>query len=165
MERVVDRWPVFAHQLKDALLRDNERDLAAQVGDLRVVNGCGCGDDFCQSFYTELPPEETYPYPDRARNVVLPEPGWDGYLILESSTNASPSSRSCRVHRSTDKPRSLSRAIGSGGNAVRGEFGFETLGVRGLESHIALTTYSACADRLASRLRALYEQEATKGQP
>jgi hypothetical protein len=38
-ERVVERWPVFAHQRKDALLRDNEPDLAAQVDDLSGLRG------------------------------------------------------------------------------------------------------------------------------
>jgi hypothetical protein len=83
-ERVVERWPVFAGQLHDALVSGEEVTLAGQVGELRVDQVCGCGDDFCQSFYTAPPPEQAYPYDEgRARNVVLNEPGWDGCLILD----------------------------------------------------------------------------------
>ena len=36
-----------------ALLEENgERELAISARDFRLVAGCGCGDDFCQSFYT-----------------------------------------------------------------------------------------------------------------
>lgn len=73
----------MADQLRQALVQLGEGALAATVSDLRVVAPCGCGDDFCQSFYTEPPPEGAYPYPDRARNVCCDEPGWDGMLILD----------------------------------------------------------------------------------
>jgi hypothetical protein len=83
-ERVVECWPVFGGQLRDALVGGEELVLAGRVGELRVHQVCGCGDDFCQSFYTAPPPEKEYPYAEgRARNVVLNDPGWDGYLILD----------------------------------------------------------------------------------
>ncbi|WP_432943932.1 hypothetical protein ACQPXM_01495 [Kribbella sp. CA-253562] len=82
--RLVDRWPVLAGQLRAALSRDNENELASQVDELRVLEMCGCGDDFCQSFHTTLPPEKSYPL-DRHRNWYPEDddPGWDGYLILD----------------------------------------------------------------------------------
>ena len=39
--------------------------------DLRLVAGCGCGDDFCQSFYTEARPRGPYG-PGRRRVPLLP---------------------------------------------------------------------------------------------
>jgi hypothetical protein len=81
--RLQAQWPVLASQLRTALVRLGESALAASVPELRVVAECGCGDDFCQSFYTEQPPDGAYPYPDRARNVCCPEPGWQGMLVLD----------------------------------------------------------------------------------
>jgi hypothetical protein len=56
--------------------------LAAQVDGLRVVQRCGCGDDHCQSFYTQAPSVGAYPR-DEHRNWYSDEPGWEGYLILD----------------------------------------------------------------------------------
>lgn len=66
------------------LSRYGETGLASQVGELRVVELCGCGDDFCQSFFTAPPPTGGYPL-DRHRNWYPEDddPGWDGYLILD----------------------------------------------------------------------------------
>ena len=79
--RVVDLWPVLAHQLELALHREGEDNLADQVASLDVVARCNCGDSFCQSFYTEPPPDGRYP--DRLRTVWCEEPGWPGYLLLD----------------------------------------------------------------------------------
>lgn len=80
MERLVERWPVLAEQLRAALAEAGEADLAASVDSLEVYEMCGCGDDFCQSLYTG-------PRPDGAwgpglRNVCLTPP-WPGMLILD----------------------------------------------------------------------------------
>ncbi len=82
--KLIDQWPVLARQLRAALAGEDEDDLADQVDGLRVVEMCGCGDDFCQSFHTEPPPDGAFPYAEgRARGVWLEDPGWDGYLILD----------------------------------------------------------------------------------
>ncbi len=47
---------------------------------LRVVARCGCGDDFCQSFYTAPKPDGAYG--PGHRNVLL-DPPWSGMLILD----------------------------------------------------------------------------------
>jgi hypothetical protein len=62
------------------LLRDEgEEHLAICAYDLRIVERCGCGDDFCQSFYTAEKPVGAYG--DGHRNVLLqPE---HGMLILD----------------------------------------------------------------------------------
>jgi hypothetical protein len=83
--RIVERWPKLARRLRDALIRDGEAELASQVDELRGLAMCDCGDDFCQSFYTEPPPDEAYPS-DRHRNWYPDDdddPGWDGYLIRD----------------------------------------------------------------------------------
>lgn len=74
----MDRWPVLFGQLRDALLA--EPDLASTIAALEVVEHCGCGDDFCQSFYTAPKPDGAYGAGHR--NVVLDAP-WAGMLILD----------------------------------------------------------------------------------
>ncbi|MEQ7129212.1 hypothetical protein ABN034_32430 [Actinopolymorpha sp. B11F2] len=76
----MDRWPALATQLRHALLAESEVALAGQVDTLVVVAQCGCGDDFCQSFYTEPKPEGAYG--PGHRNVLLDAP-WAGLLILD----------------------------------------------------------------------------------
>jgi hypothetical protein len=45
----------------EALLREaGESRLAGEVASLRIVEPCGCGDDFCSSFYTAPRPEGTW---------------------------------------------------------------------------------------------------------
>src|SRR5512132_1179019 len=53
-------WPVFTAELTAALSAEGEDRLADQVGRLRIVEICGCGDDFCQSFYAGLKPTGAY---------------------------------------------------------------------------------------------------------
>jgi hypothetical protein len=48
--------PELASELKDALARQGQPDLAAQIDGLRIKSLCGCDDDFCGSFYTGEPP-------------------------------------------------------------------------------------------------------------
>jgi len=78
--KLVDRWPNLATQLVAALRDDGHQHLAAQVPELPVVMECGCGDSFCQSFYTALKP--TGAYGPGHSNVVL-DPPWSGWLILD----------------------------------------------------------------------------------
>lgn len=84
--RLVERWPKLARQVRNALIRDGETGLASQIDALRVLKMCDCDDDFCQSFYTEPPPDGAYPL-DRSRNWYPDddddEVGWEGFLILD----------------------------------------------------------------------------------
>jgi hypothetical protein len=80
VERVVDRWPVLAGQLREALLAGGEPDLASTMAALEVVDPCGCGDVFCQIFYTAPKPDGAYG--PGHRNVALVAP-WAGMLILD----------------------------------------------------------------------------------
>ena len=54
---MVDVLPELASELRHALQQDGREELASQVGSLRIVEMCGCGDDFCASFYTGPQPE------------------------------------------------------------------------------------------------------------
>ena len=69
-----------AAELTAALRWVGEDGLADQVGTLRVRQQCDCGDRFCQSFYTEPPPNRAYG--PGHRNVALCPPG-SGWLILD----------------------------------------------------------------------------------
>ena len=76
----MDEWPRLARELDDALLASGESLLAASVDSLRVVEQCGCDDDFCQSFYTAPKPQGTF---GRGHRNVLLDPPWTGMLILD----------------------------------------------------------------------------------
>ncbi len=80
MTKVVDQWPVLAGQLERALKIDGHLDLATQVKELTVLEDCGCGDSFCQSFYTAPKPEGSY---GPGHSNLLLEPPWPGWLILD----------------------------------------------------------------------------------
>ena len=58
----------------------DETYLADQVDTLRVLRECGCGDDFCQSFYTQPPPVGANGLGHR--NVCL-SPSRSGMLVLD----------------------------------------------------------------------------------
>ena len=73
-------WPRLAAELVVALREEGEDGLADQVGDLRVLKRCDCGDDFCQSFYTA--PKPVGAYGPGHRNVGL-SPSRPGYLVLD----------------------------------------------------------------------------------
>ncbi|MER7009683.1 hypothetical protein ABT297_42495 [Dactylosporangium sp. NPDC000555] len=73
-------WPIFTTELAAALGAHGEDRLTDQVDWLRIVQVCGCGDDFCQSFYTA--PKPSGAYGKGHRNVCL-KPPWPGYLILD----------------------------------------------------------------------------------
>jgi hypothetical protein len=77
---LVSRWPVLAAELESALRAAAEPGLADQVATLQEVATCDCGDDFCQSFYTQ--PEPDGAYGPGHRNIVL-SPDGPGMLVLD----------------------------------------------------------------------------------
>ncbi|WP_089155998.1 hypothetical protein [Micromonospora sp. NBS 11-29] len=81
---VSDRWPRLAAELAGALREADEDDLAGQVAGLRIFQRCDCRDAFCQSFYTQPPPDGAYG-PDH-RNVGL-SPDRSGMLVLDVVDN------------------------------------------------------------------------------
>ena len=71
--------PSFAQELWDLLMKEGEPELADQVLDLRVLDRCRCGDDFCATFYVQPKPKGAYG--PNHRNISL-EPG-QGMLVLD----------------------------------------------------------------------------------
>jgi len=53
--RLAEAFPDLVQPMKEALDEGGERNLAASVDELQVYALCGCGDDFCGSFYTRDP--------------------------------------------------------------------------------------------------------------
>lgn len=67
-DRLVDLMPGFASELEQALRHSGDLSLATQIEHLAVTGVCGCGDDFCSSFYTG--PRVDGPWGPSHRNVV-----------------------------------------------------------------------------------------------
>ncbi|MCU1257708.1 MAG: hypothetical protein JWO80_593 [Bryobacterales bacterium] len=60
--------PAFAEELRSQLIASEEPELAAQVGHLRIVDRCRCGDDFCATFYVRPNPSAAY-WPDHRTSL------------------------------------------------------------------------------------------------
>jgi hypothetical protein len=71
--------PEFAGELRTLLLQENEPGLATQVADLKILDRCRCGDEFCASFYTLPKPDGAYGPGHRCLEVE-PE---KGMIILD----------------------------------------------------------------------------------
>ncbi len=48
--------PEFAAELRRTLEAEGRGDLAEQIPNLRIIDHCRCGDDFCATFYTVRKP-------------------------------------------------------------------------------------------------------------
>jgi hypothetical protein len=49
---MVDVVPELAAEIEQELRASGDAELAEQVARLRMTRSCGCGDNFCASFYT-----------------------------------------------------------------------------------------------------------------
>jgi hypothetical protein len=76
---LADAIPQLAHELEGLLAEQGEPELAAQVRELRIMDRCRCGDDFCATFYTQ-PKSERMHGPRRSCIEVTPK---QGMLILD----------------------------------------------------------------------------------
>ena len=73
---LTDILPELAKELEILLNAKGEISLAGQVAELRIVDRCHCGDDFCSTFYTHQSKPNGV-----CRNIELdPE---TGMLVLE----------------------------------------------------------------------------------
>ncbi len=71
--------PAFATELRQLLIEKGERELAAQVPELMILDRCRCGADFYATFYTQPKPQGGFGPSNR--NVALaPE---EGMLLLD----------------------------------------------------------------------------------
>jgi hypothetical protein len=80
-----DVHPAFSTELIWLLEAAGHTELAICAHDLRIVERCPCTDDFCQSFYTEPPPDG--PYGPGHRNVMLENRGGAGMIVLDVVRN------------------------------------------------------------------------------
>src|SRR5580704_8002086 len=76
---LAETLPEFAQELQ-RLLRAQKPELAGQVPTLEIVRGCGCGDDFCASFYTQPKPNGGY---GPGHDTLLLDTAAPGMLILD----------------------------------------------------------------------------------
>ena len=53
---VCDVLPDLAEEIKSLLSCEGEEKLVRQVSELRIIERCRCGDDFCATVYTASPP-------------------------------------------------------------------------------------------------------------
>jgi len=78
-ELLVDMFPELSVELEQLLTVSGEHSLAEQISELRVLDRCRCGDDFCATFYTQPKPKGSYG--PGLRTVAL-EPV-TGHLIID----------------------------------------------------------------------------------
>ena len=76
---MADFLPELAVEMETALKTGDRPDLASQVGSLRIVELCGCGDDFCASFYTGPKPDAGW---GSGHENVIPSVE-EGMLVLD----------------------------------------------------------------------------------
>ena len=76
---LAETLPEFAQELQ-RLLQVQKPELAVQVPILKIVEGCGCGDDFCASFYTLPKPNGAY---GPGHDTLLLDTEAPGMLILD----------------------------------------------------------------------------------
>jgi hypothetical protein len=77
---LAETLPEFAQELQ-RLLQAQKPELAVQVPILKIVEGCGCGDDFCASFYTQ--PKRRGVRPLSRHDTLLLDTEAPGMLILD----------------------------------------------------------------------------------
>ena len=76
---IVEIFPSLSLELRSLLVAQGEPALAAQVSELKILDRCRCGDDFCATFYVRPKPKGSYG--PGHRNVALnPD---KGMLILD----------------------------------------------------------------------------------
>lgn len=68
-------FPMLALEVGQLVKKQGEVELAAQVPQLKVVDRCRCGDNFCSSFYTQPKPEGSYGPGHRCLDLDAAE-GW-----------------------------------------------------------------------------------------
>jgi hypothetical protein len=76
LQRVI---PELAAELRTLLEKENEPQLARQVGSLRIVDRCRCGEVSCATFYTVPKPKGAW----GAGHENIPLDAERGYLILD----------------------------------------------------------------------------------
>lgn len=76
---VADKFPELSEELLTLMHDLGEAQLVQQVPELRLVDRCRCGDDFCATIYTEPKPEKAYG-PSHRNVPLMPA---KGMIILD----------------------------------------------------------------------------------
>jgi hypothetical protein len=76
---IADIFPSLSQELQGLLVEQDESNLAAQVPQLRVVEGCRCGDDLCSTLLCSTEAEDGYG-PGHRSVALTPK---TGMLILD----------------------------------------------------------------------------------
>ena len=82
-KQLVNVFPELSAELHQLLIERGESELTSQVQELKVVERCRCGDDFCGMFY--VLPKPGGAYGPGHRNVALTPK--EGMLILDVVSN------------------------------------------------------------------------------
>ena len=57
---VSEAFPELSEELRELLRNKREAELAERISDLKLVERCHCGDDFCATIYTQAKPANRY---------------------------------------------------------------------------------------------------------
>jgi hypothetical protein len=77
-----DALPEFAVELAELLSEEGKPELAAQIGELVLVDRCRCTDDFCSTFYVRPKPLGSYG-PNHYTVVLSPKNGMVNVDVTE----------------------------------------------------------------------------------
>jgi hypothetical protein len=72
-------FPGLSEEIRSLLIAAGEDGLAKQVFELKIVDRCRCGDDFCATFYTQPKPHGSY---GAGHECVALEPE-EGMMIID----------------------------------------------------------------------------------
>jgi hypothetical protein len=76
---VSEIFPELFTELQELLQHKGEAKLAAQIPELRLVDRCRCGDDFCATIYTQAKPAKRYGPSHRSLDLEADK----GMIILD----------------------------------------------------------------------------------
>jgi hypothetical protein len=76
---VSSEFPELAAELESLLKAEGEKVLADQIGNLRIIERCQCGDDFCATIYTLPKPKGAW----GPNHRCIPLDPKNGMIILD----------------------------------------------------------------------------------
>ena len=77
---LIEVFPDLTNELRERLRSEDEFELASTLDELRIIDRCRCGDDFCGTFYTAPKPRQGYGANHRTIDLDAEE----GMLIVDA---------------------------------------------------------------------------------